>query len=94
MGNMYLGLGKPTEAIKYFDESISQYPNGRVIGHSVVSKAQAQAGLKNYEEALQTFQSYLAKNPAPDVAVIAQYGSPGSTRTPENGTTPSPPTRS
>jgi len=77
MGNMYLGLGKPTEAIKYFDESISQYPNGRVIGHSVVSKAQAQAGLKNYDEALQTFQSYLAKNPAPDVAVIAQYGLAG-----------------
>ena len=77
MGNMYLGLGNPTEAIKYFDESISQYPKGRVIGHSVVSKAQAQAGLKNYEEALKTFQSYLAKNPAPDVAVIAQYGLAG-----------------
>ena len=77
MGNMYLGLGNPTEAIKYFDESMSQYPKGRVIGHSVVSKAQAQAGLKNYEEALKTFQSYLAKNPPPDVAVIAQYGLAG-----------------
>ena len=77
MGNMYLGLGKPTDAIKYFDESLALYPKGRVIGHSVVSKAQAQAGLKNYEEALKTFQTYLASNPAPDVAVIAQYGLAG-----------------
>lgn len=77
MGNMYLGLGKPTDAIKYFDESIALYPKGRVVGHSVVSKAQAQVGLKNYEEALKTFQTYLAGNPAPDVAVIAQYGLAG-----------------
>ncbi len=77
MGNMYLGLGNPTEAIKYFDESVSRYPNGRVVGLSVVSKAQAQAGLKNYEEAIKTFQTYLAKNPPPDVAVVAQYGLAG-----------------
>ncbi len=77
MGNMYLGLGKPEEAIRYFDESIAQYPKGRVVGLSVVSKAQAQVGLKNFEEALKTFQSYLANNPAPDVAVIAQYGLAG-----------------
>ena len=77
MGNMYLGRGNPDEAIKYFDESLSQYPNGRVVGISVVSKAQAQAGLKNFAEALKTFQDYLAKNPAPDVAVIAQYGLAG-----------------
>ena len=77
MGNMYLGLGKPEDAIRYFDESIAQYPKGRVVGLSVVSKAQAQVGLKNFEEALKTFQSYLANNPAPDVAVIAQYGLAG-----------------
>ena len=77
MGNMYLGLGKPTEAIKYFDESVTRYPKGRVVGLSVVSKAQAQAGLKNYDEARATFQSYLAKNPPPDVAVVAQYGLAG-----------------
>ncbi len=74
MGNMYLGLGNPTEAIRYFDESVSQYPKGRLFGHSVVSKAQAEVSLKNYDEALKTFQTYLAKNPSPDVAVIAQTG--------------------
>jgi len=77
MGNMYLGLGKPDEAIRYFDESLSQYPKGRAFDLSVVSKAQAQVGLKNYAEALKTFQTCLAKNPAPDVAVVAQYGLAG-----------------
>ena len=77
LGNMYLALGNPTEAIKYFDESISQYPNGRLVGLSVVSKAQAEASLQNFESALKTFQSYLAKNPSPDVAVVAQYGLAG-----------------
>ncbi|MFZ4776089.1 MAG: tetratricopeptide repeat protein [Terrimicrobiaceae bacterium] len=77
MGNMYLGLGNPTEAIRYFDESVSLYPKGRLVGLSVVSKAQAEVSLKNYEEALKTFQTYLAKNPTPDVAVVAQYGLAG-----------------
>lgn len=77
MGNMYLGLGKPTDAIRYFDESVSQYPQGRLVGLSVVSKAQAEVSLKNFQEALNTFQSYLAKNPSPDVAVVAQFGLAG-----------------
>lgn len=77
VGNMYLGKGNPTEAIKYFDESISLYPKGRLVGLSVVSKAQAQVGLRNYEEALKTFQTYLASNPSPDVAVVAQAGLAG-----------------
>jgi len=77
MGNMYLGTGNPVEAIKFFDESVTQYPKGRLIGLSVVSKAQAQVSLKQYEDALKTFQEHLAKNPAPDVAVVAQYGLAG-----------------
>lgn len=77
MGNMYLSAGNPSEAIRYFDESISQYPKGRFTGLSVVSKAQAQVLLKNFDEALKTFQTYLAQNPSPEVAVVAQYGLAG-----------------
>lgn len=77
MGNMYLGQQNPTEAIRYFDESVNQYPKGRMVGLSVVSKAQAQVGLQQYDEALKTFQTYLAKNPSPEVAVVAQSGLAG-----------------
>ena len=77
MGNMYLAAGKPVEAIGYFEESIAQYPKGRLAGLSVVSKAQAQASLKQFDEALKTFQQHLAQNPSPDVAVVAQYGLAG-----------------
>lgn len=77
LGNMYLALGNPTEAIKFFDDSIAQYPEGRLAGLSVVSKAQAEASLQQFENALKTFQTYLAKNPSPEVAVVAQYGLAG-----------------
>gem|GEM_PF-5502613 len=77
VGNMYLALGNPTEAIKFFDDSIAQYPEGRLAGLSVVSKAQAEASLQQFENALKTFQTYLAKNPSPEVAVVAQYGLAG-----------------
>ncbi len=74
MGSMHLALGNPTEAIKYFDQSLAQYPNGRVAGLSVVYKAQAEVALQQYDSALKTFQDYLAKNPGPEVAVAAQFG--------------------
>jgi len=77
MGNMYLATGNPVEAIRYFDESLAQYPKGRIAGLSAVSKAQAQVSLKQYDEALKTFKEHLAKNPSPEVAVVAQYGIAG-----------------
>lgn len=77
IGNMFLALGQPTEAIQYFDESIKQYPTGRLAGLSVVSKAQAEVALQQFESAQKTFQEYLAKNPPPEVAVVAQYGLAG-----------------
>ena len=77
VGNLYLAAGKPVDAIGYYDESLAQYPKGRLAGLSVVSKAQAQVSLKQFAEALKTFQEHLAKNPPPDVAVVAQYGLAG-----------------
>lgn len=77
IGNMFLALGRPTDAIQYFDESIKQYPTGRLAGLSVVSKAQAEVALQQFDSAQRTFQEYLAKNPPPEVAVVAQYGLAG-----------------
>jgi len=77
MGNMYLATGKPVDAIKYFDESLTLYPKGRLAGLSMVSKAQAQVSLKQFDEALKTFQDHLAKNPPPEIAIVAQYGLAG-----------------
>lgn len=74
MGSMYLAIGKPTEAIQYFDESLKLYPNGRLTGFAVVQKAAAQAQLKNYPDAENTFKDFLSKNPPPEIGVVAQYG--------------------
>jgi DNA uptake lipoprotein len=74
MGNMFLALMKPQEAIRYFDESLKLYPNGRLTGLAVVQKASAQTLIKEYGEAEKTFKDFLARNPSPDIAVIAQKG--------------------
>lgn len=74
MGNMFLSQGDNETSIRYFEESLQIYPEGRLAGLSVAQKAQAQVGLKQFDEALQTFQSSLANNPSPEVAVVAQFG--------------------
>ncbi len=77
MGNMYLGLNNAADAVTFFDESLAIYPNGRFAGLSVVSKAAAETKLDKAEKALATFQSFLAKNPPPEIGVIAQFNVAG-----------------
>jgi TolA-binding protein len=77
MGNMLLAQNKPAEAVKFFDESLEIYPEGRFAGLSVVSKASAEARLGQYDSAEQTFRDFLAKNPPPAVGVVAQAGLAG-----------------
>jgi TolA-binding protein len=77
MGSMYLALSNPEQAIRYFDEALAIYPNGRFTGLAVVQKANAESRLGNLADALKTFQDYLAKNPPPEVGVIAQAGVAG-----------------
>ena len=77
MGTMFLATNNPTEAVRYFDESIALYPNGRFAGLSVVSKASAETRLGKLEDARQTFQKFLAQNPPPEIGVIAQTGLAG-----------------
>jgi TolA-binding protein len=74
MGGMYLALGNPNEAIRFFDESLKLYPSGRLTGLAVVQKASAQTLLKNFPDAEKTFKDFLAGKPSPDIAVIAQKG--------------------
>lgn len=76
-GDMYLGLGKPNDAIRIYDEALALYPNGRFANQAVLQKAVAQLQLKNFADAMKTFQSILAKNPPPELGVIAQYGLAG-----------------
>ena len=76
MGGMYLALN-PEEAIRYLNEALAIYPNGRFTGLAVVQKANAESRLGNSPDALKTFQDYLAKNPPPEVGVIAQTGVAG-----------------
>jgi TolA-binding protein len=74
IGNLYLVEGKTEESIPFFEESLQLYPQGAQAGISVAMKAQAQMMLKQYDEALKTFQNCIDKNPTPEIGVIAQSG--------------------
>lgn len=74
MGTMFLNLNNPNEAIRYINESLAVYPNGRFAGLSIVQKAGAESLLGNPANALKTFQDYLAQNPPPETGVMAQAG--------------------
>jgi TolA-binding protein len=71
---MFLAQGDNAGSIRFYEESLQSYPQGRLAGFSVAQKAQAQLGLKQYDEALKTFQDSLQKNPPPEIGVVAQFG--------------------
>ncbi len=82
IGNVYLSssdpaVNNPETAAKYFDESLTIYPDGRFAGLSAVSRATALSRLGKADEALKTFQDFLTKNPRPEEAVVAQMGLAG-----------------
>jgi TolA-binding protein len=77
LGSMYLRQNKPNEALRYFNESLTTYPKGRLAGPSVIQKATAEASLGNPADALKTFQDYLAQDPAPAFKAVAQAGIAG-----------------
>lgn len=79
MGNLFLNnpdseQASPETAIKYYDESISIYPDGETSALATIAKAMAQTRLQQIEEAEKTFTGFLAKNPSPRVAVMARSG--------------------
>ena len=72
IGSMLLGQNRAEEAIRFFDESLTLYPQGRFAGLTVVTKASAESRLGRHDSAAKTFQDFLSKNPPPEIGVIAQ----------------------
>ena len=77
MGAMYLSedpkLKNPDKATKYFAEAAQLYPNTKAAATAVLMQAQAMIQLKNFDEALKVLNDTLAKNPAKDLAVDAEF---------------------
>lgn len=70
-------VNNPEKAIEYFQESLSVYPKGNFAGMTTVSQALAQSRLGKVDESLRTFEQFLATNPRPAEAVVAQLGMAG-----------------
>lgn len=81
IGSMFLSnpdpsKNDPQKAIDFFSQAAEKYPKGRFGSIIAVQKATAQVALKQYDQALETFRTFLKNNPdAPkDVAVQAELG--------------------
>ena len=77
MGAMYLQpdpkLKDPDKATKYFTEAAALFPNTKVASTAVLMQAQAMIQLKRYDEALKVLDETLAKKPAKELAVDAEF---------------------
>jgi TolA-binding protein len=78
LGGMFLTPGKeytnPEKAIELLQRGIDTYPAGRYTSELLMQKSMAEVQLGKFDEALKSFQDFLAKNPAKELAVAAEYG--------------------
>lgn len=79
MGTMYLNhpdpaARNPEKAAQFFKEATELYPDSPLLGLSVVNQATAKAQQGDFEGALKTYRDFLAGNPPPEVAAVAQIG--------------------
>lgn len=79
MGNLFLthpnpATRDPEKAATYFKEAAELYPKSPLLGLAVVNQATARAQQGDIEGALKTYRDFLATNPPPEIAAVAQIG--------------------
>jgi TolA-binding protein len=78
LGGMFLTPGKeysnPEKAIELLQRGLETYPAGRFTSELLMQKSMAEVQLGKFDEALKSFQDFLAKNPAKELAVAAEFG--------------------
>ena len=78
MGTMYLDLdpkvNDPKKAIGYFEKVATDYPKSKLVGQAAMQTALALNQLQEYDRAITKLKEFLATNPAPELAVAAEFG--------------------
>lgn len=72
-----LFLAEPVDAAKavsYFQEGMQLYPNGRFVAETLVQQATAMVRLNKFDEALKTYNDFLATHPKAELAAQAEFG--------------------
>lgn len=64
----------PEKALHFFDEALSDYPDGRFASEALTQKAAALQQLKSYDAAAESFHEFLKSNPRKELAAAAEFG--------------------
>ncbi len=78
MGGMFLSpdpkINNAEKAIEFFKRGIEGYPDGRYTSELMMQQAMAQIQLGKFDEAQKVLQDFIARKPAPELAVAAEFG--------------------
>ncbi|HEY5895039.1 MAG TPA: tetratricopeptide repeat protein [Chthoniobacterales bacterium] len=65
---------QPEKALAYFKAQVEQYPKSAATAAAMVEQANAYGQLQQFDQAIQTYQNYLATKPEKALALRAQLG--------------------
>lgn len=72
VGGLYLQSGDAENAIRVLDQALTDYPEGRYRDDILLQAGTAQLRLGRFDEAIQRFNDYIAKNEGKETADIAK----------------------
>ncbi|MEI6562001.1 MAG: tetratricopeptide repeat protein [Verrucomicrobiota bacterium] len=73
IGTLFLAKA-PEKALEYFQQGIQIYPKGRFLNDTLIAQATASVQLKQFDQALATYQAFLKENPKREIAAQAESG--------------------
>jgi TolA-binding protein len=74
MGAMFLNAGQADKAVSYFEQERQLYPNSPLVNDALNQEAAALVREQKFDDAIATYQKFLATNPAKDQAAGAEQG--------------------
>ncbi|HEX8372056.1 MAG TPA: tetratricopeptide repeat protein [Chthoniobacterales bacterium] len=79
MGAMFtqgttISPANPVKALDYFQQQVTLYPKSEATAAALSEQARAYSQLQRFDEAVKTYQTFLASNPDKSQAVRAQLG--------------------
>ena len=68
LGDIYLQLNDPANALRYFDQALAKFPRGKLIDDARFGRARSLESLKQFDDAIAQYQQLAAQTEGPRAA--------------------------